>query len=299
MRIGILAMILLSSSLTFGQDFDVQGHRGARGLLPENTIPGFLKALDLGVTTLELDVVISKDGKVVVSHEPWMSSRICLDPENHTIPTRTEKDLNIFNMNYEEISTYDCGTLDHSDFPEQEKIKVHKPLLSEVLVTTEKYIKDYTNYEVDYNIEIKSTPSGDGTYHPGPEEFSDLVYQLVDQYIPLERVIIQSFDFRVLRYWHQRYPDVRLAALIENVRSVDTNLERLGFEPDIYSSSYRLLNRRRIKALKEMGIKVIPWTINDPRVMRRFINLGVDGIITDYPNRLADILVNMKNDGDN
>ena len=95
-------------------------------------------------------------------------------------------------------------------------MKTAKPLLRDVIIAVEHHIKSYSLYEVDYNIEIKTSPSGDGKFHPSPEVFSDLVYNLIDQYLPLERVVIQSFDFRVLKYWHEKYPDIRLAALVEN-----------------------------------------------------------------------------------
>ena len=117
-----------------------------------------------------------------------------------------------------------------------------KPLLADVIKAVEWHIKSYTNYEVDYNIELKSTPEGDNTYHPPPDEFSKIVYNLIDQYLPWERVVIQSFDFRVLRYWHKHYPEVRLAALVFNTKPIEKNLEDLSFKPTIYSPYYKLLN---------------------------------------------------------
>jgi glycerophosphoryl diester phosphodiesterase len=140
-------------------------------------------------------------------------------------------------------------------------------------------------YEVDYNIEIKSTPDGDKKFHPAVDEFSDLVYQLLDQYIPLERVVIQSFDFRVLKYWHKKYPEVRLAALVENAKSIDANLDELGFNPSIYSPYYKLLNKEKVKYLHKKKIRVIPWTVNEETEMLAFKGMGVDGFITDYPDR--------------
>ncbi len=264
------------------QQMDIQGHRGARGIMPENTIPAFLYALDQGVTTLELDVVITADRKVLVSHESWVSAEICTT--NDGKPLEEGKGLNIYKMTYEQVRSYDCGSRAHPRFPQQEKVKVQKPLLSDVIRSAERHIKSYTRYEVDYNIEIKSQPSGDKVYHPGPEEFSDLVYQLIDQYLPWERVVIQSFDFRVLKYWNKKYPDVRLAALVENMKSIDTNLANLGFKPDIYSPYYKMLSQKKVADLKTRGIRVIPWTVNDTAQMKKFVDWKVDGIITDYPN---------------
>lgn len=278
--------------ISFGmaQQIDIQGHRGARGMMPENTIPAFIYALDQGVTTLELDVVITKDGQVVVSHEPWMSHEICLAPDSTEFSKDKEKDYNIYQMTYEEVRQFDCGSLGNKRFEEQEKMAVYKPLLADVIKAVEWHIKSYTQYEVDYNIELKSSPKGDNNYHPAPKEFSDIVYQLIDQYLPWDRIIIQSFDFRVLRYWHDKYPAVRLAALIENMRSVEHNLESLGFEPAIYSPYYKLLSEEKIEELHQRNIKVVPWTVNNQMEMAQLMEWKVDGIITDYPNRAAELL---------
>lgn len=285
----ILLTLLMTSPAALSQKklpfFDVQGHRGARGLKPENTIPAFITALDSGVTTIELDLAITKDRKIVVSHEPWMSADICLDPEGNEISKKEERDYNIYAMTYEEVKKFDCGSLGNKKFPEQEKMKVSKPLLSDVIVAVEDYIKSYTLYEVDYNIELKSGPDGDNKFHPIPSEFSDMVYALLDQYLPMDRVIIQSFDFRVLQYWHEKYPNIKLAALLEDRKPVETHLKELGFYPTIYSPYYRILNRAKVEELHEKKIKVIPWTVNEISDMLSLKGMGVDGFITDYPNR--------------
>ena len=275
------------TSLSIGlqaQQIDIQGHRGARGIFPENSIPGFLAALDSGVTTIEMDVVVSKDGLIVVSHEPYMNHDICLDREGNRINKSEGKEHNIYQYNYDEIKKFDCGSIGNPNFPEQQKIKVSKPLLSEVIKIVEKHIKNYTFFEVDYNIEIKSERSTDNINHPPAKEFSDLVYEVIDAYLPWERVNVQSFDFRVLKYWHQQYPGVRLAVLVANIKSIDTNLANLGFKPEIYSPYYKLLNRRKVRNLHKRGLKVIPWTVNNAKQMKKIMGWGVDGIITDYPH---------------
>ena len=285
------------TSLSIGlqaQRLDIQGHRGARGIFPENSIPGFLAALDSGVTTIEMDVVVSKDGLIVVSHEPYMNHDICLDSEGNRINKSEGKEHNIYQYNYEEIMKFDCGSIGNSDFPEQQKIKISKPLLSEVIKTVEKHIKNYTFFEVDYNIDIKSGRSTDNSNHPPPREFSDLVYEVIDAYLPWERVNVQSFDFRLLKYWHQQYPEVRLAVLVANIKSIDTNLANLGFKPEIYSPYYKLLNRRKVRNLHKRGLKVIPWTVNNAKQMKKIIGWGVDGIITDYPHLAKKILLKEK-----
>jgi glycerophosphoryl diester phosphodiesterase len=268
--------------------FDLQGHRGERGLMPENTIPAFLEALNYGVTTLELDVVITKDGEVLVSHDPYMSHETCLKPDGEVITPEEERKHNIYNMTYAETQHYDCGLKLHPRFPDQRKFKITKPLLRNVIAAVEDHIKSFTLYEVDYNIEIKSVKGEEGRYQPAVEEFSEKVFEVINQYLPWERVVIQSFDFRVLQYWHKKYPKVRLAALVENKKSVAINLKELGFTPSIYSPEFTLIKSQyTVASLKKKKIRVIPWTVNDTEQMKRMRAWGVDGIITDYPDRAA------------
>lgn len=278
-------MLSLQTSAQYIPKFEVQGHRGARGLKPENTIPAFITALDSGVMTLEMDVVISKDGQVVLSHEPWMSAAFCLDSAGNSFLEKDEKKFNLYHMTYDEIKQFDCGSKGNERFPQQEKMIIHKPLLREVIVAAEHHIKSFTQYEVDYNIEIKSSPDGDNTLHPSIAEYSELVFNVVNEYIPLERLVIQSFDFRVLKYWHKKHPEVRLAALVENLKSIDANLKDLGFSPSIYSPHYKLLNKDKVKQLHKKKIRVIPWTVNEVSNMLSLKGMGVDGFITDYPDR--------------
>ncbi len=285
--IAIFYLCVEVSAQSYIPKFDIQGHRGARGLRPENTIPAFLMALDSGVNTIELDLAVTKDGQLVVSHEPWMSASICSDPSGKSFDEKSEMKNNIHQMTYEQVKQWDCGSKGNPNFPQQMKMSVSKPLLSDVIVAVENHIKNFTRYEVDYNIEIKSLPEGDGKFHPKPEEFSDLVFNLVDQYLPLDRIVIQSFDFRVLKYWHEKYPEVRLAALVENKKSVDENLADLGFTPSIYSPDFNLLTKKVVKELHERKMRVIPWTVNEPAGMLSLKGMDVDGFITDYPDRAA------------
>lgn len=267
--------------------FDIQGHRGARGLCPENTIPAFLLALDSGVTTLEFDLAITKDQRVVVSHEPWMSASICKTPEGLAFDSKDERKYNIYKMTYDQVRQWDCGSKGNNSFPQQQKMTTSKPLLSDVIVAAENHIKSYTRYEVDYNIELKSSPEGDNKFHPSPQVFSDLVYKLIDEYLPWDRVVIQCFDFRVLRYWHEKYPDVRLSAVVDNKKTIEENLDDLGFMPSIYSPYYKLLTKEDVKWLHDKKIRVIPWTVNETNDMLSLKGMNVDGFITDYPDRAA------------
>lgn len=293
-------MMTYSASAQYIPKFDVQGHRGARGLKPENTIQAFITALDYGVTTIELDVVITKDRQVIVSHEPWMNGEICLKPDSTPISKNETKIYNIYKMNYREVLQFDCGSKGNEKFPEQEKMFAQKPLLSDVIAAVEDHIKSFTSYEVDYSIEIKSEQSGDNKFNPAPAEYSDLVYQVINQYLPLERIVIQSFDFRVLKYWKSKYPSVRLAALVEkkaNPKEARELLNSLKFNPSIYSPDKLLLNKETVLIMHQKKIRVIPWAVNEPEDMKRFKSWGVDGIITDYPNRAAELGFTLKRNG--
>ena len=289
-----ISLVSCVSAQIYIPKFDLQGHRGARGLKPENTIPAFLIALDSGVTTIEMDVVITKDKKVLLSHEPWIDAEICLNVDSTPIRKADQAKYNIYKMTYDEVKQFDCGSKANKRFPGQEKIKILKPLLEDVIVAVETHIKSYSQYEVDYNIEIKSTKGGDNVFHPTPEEFSDLVYNLIDQYLPLERVVIQSFDFRVLKYWHTRYPNVRLSMLVDNKKSIYRNLSELGFNPSIYSPEFILLEKEDVEYLQKEKIRVIPWTVNEIEDMKKVRQLGVDGFITDYPDRAASLGLGIK-----
>ncbi|MEP0366836.1 MAG: glycerophosphodiester phosphodiesterase family protein [Cyclobacteriaceae bacterium] len=271
------------------KQFDLQGHRGARGLMPENTIPAFITAMDLGVNTLEMDLAVTKDKELLVSHEPYMAAEYCLDPQGNEIADSVQKEYNVFQMGIAEIEAFDCGMKPHPRFPKQKKMEATKPLLSDLITAVEDHIKTEDFAPVNYNIEIKSTPEGDGIFHPKHTEFSDLVFEALNERISWERITIQSFDFRVLQYFHQAYPKVRLAALVENELSIEENLSNLGFTPEIYSCEYVLLSRQKVSQLHELGIKVIPWTVNEISEMKRLIAWGVDGLITDYPNRYNQI----------
>jgi len=226
---------------------------------------------------------------VIVSHEPYMSSEICLNPDRNMIGEEEGKTLNIYEMTYEEVSSYDCGSLMHVRFPSQGKVKAIKPLLSEVFNRTEPYIELNSLGEVRYNIELKSSEDYDGIYHPDPATFSQLVHEEINGKVDWNRVTIQSFDFRILRYFHENYPNVQLSQLIENEKSWEENVETLGFTPSVYSCYYKLLDEESIRKMHEKGMKVIPWTVNEISEMEELIGMGVDGIITDYPDRAQEL----------
>lgn len=289
-KIGWLLIICFACSTnTESEPVDIQGHRGARGLAPENSIPGFIMAVEMGVTTLELDLVVSGDNQLVVSHEPYFSPHFCLDTDGNPL---SDTVINMYQLDYSQIQAFDCGMKDHPRFPDQKRISVYKPLLSDVIDSVENHTKRLGRAPLFYNIELKTSAETDSAFHPHPHEFSDFVYDLITEKGIWDRVNIQSFDFRTLQYFNEKYPDVKLAALIEAEDDWETNIEELGFTPEIYSCYYLLLSRKNIKEIQSAGMKVIPWTVNEATEIKKLIDWGVDGIITDYPDRALTIINN-------
>jgi len=276
---------LSTASLTaVAQKFDVQGHQGARGIMPENTVGGMLRALDLGVTTLDMDVVISKDKQVLLSHEPYFNNEISLRPNGKDISFKDEKKFNIYQMNYEEIRKFDVGSKLHRRFPGQMKYKAYKPLLSEVIDSVEAYVKQHKLSKPIYNIETVLIKKGDSLFQPDPSEFVELVMEVVKQKKMQKRVIIQSFDVRSLQYLHEHFPKIKTSLLIDEKDNFEDNIAELGFNPTIYSPYHVLVGKSLVDRCHDLKIKIIPWTINSEKQMRYYMDLGVDGLITDYPN---------------
>jgi glycerophosphoryl diester phosphodiesterase len=276
----------LTSSPLGVEEFDKQGHRGCRGLMPENTIPAMLKAIDLGVTTLEMDVVITKDKKVILSHEQWFGQEITTKPDGTYMGEREERKFNIYWMTYEQTKTFNVGLKLHPRFPQQQKIKVTKPLLSEVVDSVNKAMMTRKRPPLYYNIETKSNPEFDGVFHPKPEEFVDLLMAVIKEKGIEDYTIIQSFDFRTLQYLHKQYPNMKTAMLIEdfNTTTLDEQIKAIGFTPTIYSPAYQLVNEDLVKKCHVQKMKIIPWTVNDKATIDKLKAMGVDGIISDYPN---------------
>jgi glycerophosphoryl diester phosphodiesterase len=268
--------------------FDLQGHRGCRGLMPENTIPAMLKALEWGVTTLEMDVVITADSVVLLSHEPFFNHEISSKPGGERVSEAEERSLNIYSMTYAQTQQYDVGMVPHPRFPEQQKMKVSKPALRDVLAAVQQYCATRQRPLPKFNIETKSQPATDAGFHPAPERFVQLLMQVVDEAGVRPQVIIQSFDFRTLQVLHRQYPDVKTAALVEadDALPFAQQLKKLGFIPTIYSPAYQLVDALLVRQCNEMGIQLIPWTVNDPAEAIRLRRLGVAGLITDYPDRI-------------
>lgn len=269
---------------------DWQGHRGARGILPENTIPAFLKALEYPVTTLELDIGISKDTIVIVSHEPWFNHAISSHPDGTPVTEEEEKDLALYEMTYEQIKEFDVGSRGNERFPDQQPMKIHKPSLADMVKAVEDHCKENGKPLPNYNIEIKSHPDYYNKKTPGPTEYVKLVLDEVDKLGIKKRSNLQSFDINILEEIHKQSPSTIVAYLIESMDTPTKNLEKISFKPHIYSPYFMLLSKEIIDDLHNQDIKVIPWTVNKKEDMKRMMDIGVDGIITDYPNYIEEVL---------
>jgi glycerophosphoryl diester phosphodiesterase len=270
----------------------VQGHRGARGWFPENTITSFMEAIKLGVDTLEMDVVISKDMQVVVSHEAWMNEAFCTRPDGKEVEANSKEKYNLYTMDYAEIVKYDCGIRGNKEFPSQKEITEHKPLLNEVIKKTEAFISENKLPAIKYNIEIK-TDGGDDVFNPKPSKFVELVYNEIEKHKIIERTNLQSFDIRILQEIKKIDNTIQVALLVENNDSLDANLNQLGFTPNMYSPDFCLVDTKLVEQVHKRNMKLIPWTVNEITDINKIIALGVDGIISDYPDRVIKIIKNL------
>jgi glycerophosphoryl diester phosphodiesterase len=263
------------------------GHRGARAWLPENTIESCLKAIEMGMDCIEIDISISKDLQIVVSHDPWMQSHLCSFPDGRPVLKKDEKSLCLYKM---DIKKFDCGIRANPKFPDQKGIKTYKPLLGELVVKMIEYCKEMNLKLPLLNIEVKSRKDWDNKKTPNPQQFVDILMQktkeLQDLY-PSFEYYLSSFDTRVLQIIKAQYPKIQLGFLVYNLRSLKHNLSTLGFIPDIYSPYYLYLSIKTIQKCHDLNIKVIIWTVNDKAQINKFTKLGVDGIITDYPDLLT------------
>jgi glycerophosphoryl diester phosphodiesterase len=225
-----------------------------------------------------------------------MASAKCLTPEGERVASDTRR--NIYEMTYEEVAAYDCGSLRLDDFPEQEPQPAPKPRLRDVIQMAEAHTQEHDRPPVFYNIEIKSRPEWDGTYHPPPPAFAERVLAAVTDAGVAPRTTIQSFDPRSLEAVHGQNTTVRTALLVGwgGDDGLADNLAALSFVPDIYSPTARLVDEALVAAVHDRGMQLIPWTVNEPAAMQRLLRLGVDGLITDYPNRGRAVLQNSRSD---
>lgn len=271
---------------------EVHGHRGCRGLRPENTLPAFLHALALGVDVIELDVVISADNQVVVSHEPWLNPLICLDPEGRTILPTEAQQHNLYRMPYATIRRCDCGQLRHPNFPEQVSEPAYKPLLKEVFASLEAASLRLGRAPVGYSVEIKSSPDGDNIFHPSPLDFLPLILAELTAAGVLARTTLLCFDARILQLAHRIQPDLTTCFLVEDQQPWLTSLNQLGYIPTTFGPDFTSVTPQAVHFLREAfpTLRLVPWTVNEPTDMQLMLGLGVDGLTTDYPDRLLSII---------
>ena len=272
---------------------EVHGHRGCRGLLPENTIPAFLHALQLGVDVLELDVVISQDQQVVVSHEPWLAAHLGTGPAGEFIDPRQERAYNIYHMPYPLIRRCVVGEKPQPAFPRQQPVASYRPLLREVLTTTEAACRVAGRRPVGYSVELKSSPADDDIYHPQPLVFVELVLAELAAAGVLTRTTLLSFDQRILRVARQLRPAQPVCLLSEEPTPPGLLFEQLGFVPDTFGPDFRLLSTGLVQqlAIRYPRLRVVPWTVNTLPDLRQATVWRVAGITTDYPDVLRTLLV--------
>jgi glycerophosphoryl diester phosphodiesterase len=266
--------------------YDREAHRGGRGLMPENTIPGMINTVNLGMETLEMDLHITADNKVIVSHDEYINPLFSLTPDGKEIPKEDTRRYILYKMNYADIAKFDVGSKPYSKFPDQKKMKVSIPLLADLIDSVQNYIKANGKRQVFYNIETKSSEKGDGTVNPDPETFVKLMMDVLEQKKILPYVVIQSFDKRTLQILNKKYPSVRTSWLVDNKKTTADNLADLGFKPFIYSPNSKMVTANVVKDCHAQGIKVLPWTPDTKEELDALKALGVDGVITDYPNLL-------------
>ena len=264
--------------------FDKQAHRGGRGLMPENTIASEKNAIDYDCT-LEMDLQMSKDKKIVVSHDAYFNSDFCLTPEGDTMTKKDGLSRLIYTMPYDSVAKYDAGLKPHPGFPLQKKMHAVKPLLSVLIDSVEAYGKrqHHVNH---YNIEIKSSPNNDGKTYSSLQEYIDSSMSIIIKKGIASRTMMQSFDVRALRIIRNQYPKIKISFLVgaNNKKTPEEYITELGFEPDIFSPDFSLVTQGLVNGFHKKYILVIPWTPDTLEEIQRLKDMGIDGVITDYPD---------------
>lgn len=262
---------------------DVQGHRGARGHLPENTLPGFRLAIEMGVTTLELDVGVTRDGVVAVHHDRRLNPDIARAPDGQWVAAPAPL---LRALSYDELEKYDVGRIRPGSeyaarFPHQQPVDGTRiPRLADVFALAAKTA-------VRFNIELKLLPS-----HPyetlAPDPFAAAVIAEVRKSGMDKRSTLQSFDWRAVKAAEREAPEIATAYLSE-ARYADVAAVRAA-GAKTWSPDFRALTKEKLDAAHAAGMRVVVWTVNEPHHIRRLVEWGVDGIISDYPDRvLAEI----------
>lgn len=252
----------------------VQGHRGARAMRPENTLPAFEYAIAVGVDVLELDLAVTSDGVLVVSHDQEMNRKICQGPEGETA---------IHKLTLAQVREWDCGTLQNPDFPKQQPVPGTKiPTLDEVFALGSKGA-------FSFNIELKSDPKH-ADLAPEPRVFAQLVAESVRKHRMEPRVIVQSFDFRTLLAMREIAPELLLAALYGGMPKDFVKIAKTAGGVPIVSPHYMLVTKGKVEKAHQAGLQIVTWTPNSAGAWDRMIRAGVDAIITDDPAGLIEHL---------
>ncbi len=309
-NVFLTGIFLVFAHLYSSQSFDKQAHRGGKSLYPENTVPAMKNALKMNITTLEMDLAITKDKKVILSHDAFLSPELVTKPDGTYIPKDSGFYYKIYDMPYAKIQTFDVGLKKLDNYPDQKKIKAQKPLFSEVIDACEAYSRKLKRPLPFYNIETKTRPFSDHIFHPEPKEFVDLMMTIILKKGIQDRVIIQSFDPRTLEIIHKEYPKIMTALLVEKVddkklaqqqahfknipaekfrqypdhlNGVSGDMKFLSFTPTIYSPDHTLVTSELVQECHALGMKVIPWTVNTKERLKELKDMGVDGVISDDP----------------
>lgn len=262
-------------TLDFGEQIVIHGHRGYRSLLPENCLQGFLYAASLGVDALELDVVVTRDHQLLVSHDPFMHHEISTTPDGRRIAAEKEKEYNIWHMYADEAQRFPMGKFRHPRFPDQMPHKSYKPLLRDVIF-------NLSQPRPWLNIELKSQPDWYGSFQPHVEEYADICITQWERMHLKDRFIVQSFDAELLRALHRRNPILPLVYLTEDATmTLQRASELLDFNPTGFSPHHSLIDEQVVESCEKAHCLLLTWTVNDLDEMQRLHHLGVKHIITD------------------
>lgn len=263
----------------------IHAHRGGAAIMPENTIEAMQNALSLGVPVLELDLHVTADSQVVVSHDPFLNPVKILHPDGSPIDSAEVHELAIFKLPYDTLRLYDAGSLHNPAFPRRHDVACNIPLVTDLIDSAEVTAQRLRVPPPGYNIEIKSWPTKDGVLSPDYMTFADLCMNALLSRNLGDRLIVQCFDVRTLRYLHEKYPATRLSYLVErDGRNYDTQMAELGFTPYAYSPESDLLTVDVLARVHQAGMIAVPWTVDDKDEIERLTIMGVDAIITNAPD---------------
>lgn len=266
----------------------IHAHRGGAALFPENTIVAMLGAVEMCVPVLELDLHMTRDSVVVVSHDAVLPALRTLTEDGDALAEGDSLSYSIYSMDYDSLSRFDVGSLADPRWPRRENIRCCVPRLSDLVDTVEQMTATLGLHPVGYNVEIKSDPSKDHIYTPDYRTFADECMRVLLSKDLGYRLIIQCFDVRTLNYLRGKYPTLCLSYLVEDTGlSFDEQLALLDFVPQYYSPESGMLTREVVDRAHEMGMKVLPWTVDTEQEALRLRELGVDAIITDCPDSMA------------